>query len=147
MSWEILLTALLAVVSGVTIYAVQKHFDRNAKMRERHFSIYVQIVETICELANAHNRGGEGKEEALSNYATAKMKFAIVASETAMRAFIAFDKKFTSGAKVENQEFDRLLAEFMREVRTENLGSTALTNDELIIITPYGRSVRVRENS
>ena len=139
-----LFAAVLAFLGGVAAYAVQKRLDRNEQIRARHFSIYTEMVEAICELANAHNRGGDGKEEALSDYATAKMKFAIVASDSAMKTFVAFDRRITSGDKVTNEEFDGLLADFLKEIRVQNLGGTELTKEELIIVTPYGRSIRNR---
>lgn len=145
MSWEAPLASIVAVVGGVIAYAVQKHFDRREQVRARHYAAYVEMVQAICALGNATNRGGVGKEDALSDYATAKMKFAIVASENAMKKFVTFDRLITSGNKVPHNEFDRSLAEFMREVRMENLGSTHLSNEELIVVTPFGRSLDRRE--
>ena len=99
------------------------------------------MVEAICALANAHNRDGVGKEDALSEYATAKMKFAIVASENAMRKFIEFDRLVTSGEKVVHEKFDGALADFMREVRIENIGATRIPTEQIIAVTPFGRSL------
>ncbi|MCA0905929.1 hypothetical protein LCM27_05910 [Ruegeria marisrubri] len=100
------------------------------------------MLDAICELANAHNRGGIGKDEALSKYATAKMKFAVVASDVTMKKFVAFDQRITSGANVPHEEFDELLSKLMKAIRKENLGETVITNEELITVTPYGRSLR-----
>ncbi|UWP98079.1 hypothetical protein [Aliiroseovarius crassostreae] len=141
MTQELLATAMIGLGVAIITYAVQKLFDRRELVRSRNYSAYVEMVEAICELANAHNRGGIGKEEALSNYATAKMKFAIVASDGAMRRFVEFDKRITSGKPVPHDVFDETLAEFMREVRAENIGKSKLTNQELIIVTPFGRSI------
>lgn len=142
MNWEIPFAAVLAFLGGIIAYAIQKRLDRNEQIRARYFLVYSEMVEAIGELANAHNRGGKGKEDALSNYAIAKMKFSIVASDSAMKKFVAFDRRITSGDQVANDEFDKLLADFLKEVRIQNLGGTNLTDEELVIVTPYGRSFR-----
>ena len=142
MTLELIIPAVLALAAGLITYVVQKKIDRRETTRERHFAIYVEIVESLCELANAHNQGGIGKEAALSRYFSAKMKFSVVASDEAMEKFVAFDERITSAEKVPNQEFDKLLAQFLRAIRKENLGSTSVTDRDLVIITPYGKSLR-----
>lgn len=142
MNAELVIPSLLALVAGLITYVAQKKIDRQEKTRERHFEIYVEIVEAICDMANAHNREGVGKEDALSRYFSAKMKFSIVASDEAMEKFIAFDERLTSGERVPHEEFDQLLAQFLKAVRKENLGSTAVADRDLILITPFGKSLR-----
>ena len=138
-----LVAAGIVVLGGIASYFVQKWRDRKEQIRARHFDIYVEMVEAICAMGNAHNRG-QGIEDALSNYFTAKMKFAVVASEDAMKKFVAFDRLLTSGDQVPNEVFDRSLAEFMRVARFENLGKTKLSDEDLVVVTPFGRSLRNR---
>jgi len=133
---------LIAFICGGIAYAFQKWLDRKELVRARHFQIHMEMVEAIGEIANSVNRSGEGKEEALSNYAIAKMKFAIVANDESMRHFIAFDRRITSGIPVSPKEYDSLLAAYMRSARSENLGRTDLSDQDLIVITPFGRSIR-----
>ena len=147
MIWEAPLLALLTFLLGVAAYWFQKQFDRREQIRARHFAIYVEMVEAICELANAHNRGGIGKDDALSSYATAKMKFAVVASDATMKKFVDFDRRITAGDKVPHEEFDGLLAKLMKSIRLENLGETSITLEELITVTPYGRSLRDKQTA
>ncbi|WP_420585258.1 hypothetical protein [Ruegeria sp.] len=142
MNLEALLLAFVTFWLGIVAYLVQKHFDRREQIRARHFEIYIEMLEAICELANAHSLGGIGKEDALSKYATAKMKFAVVASDETMKKFVAFDKRISSGVRVPHEEFDDLLSKLMKAIRKENLGETIVTNEELITVTPYGRSLR-----
>ncbi len=142
MNLEALLLAFLTFWLGIVAYLFQKHFDRREQIRARHFEIYIEMLDAICELANSHNRGGIGKDDALSKYATAKMKFAVVASDATMKKFVAFDQRITSGAKVPHEEFDDLLSKLMKAIRKENLGGTVITKEELITVTPYGRSLR-----
>ncbi|WP_306044757.1 hypothetical protein [Nioella sp. MMSF_3534] len=142
MGWETLLAGCVSLLVGVVIYATQKYFDRREQVRARHFAAYVEMVQSICELANAHNRNGVGKEDALSGYATAKMKFAIVASDGAMKKLVEFDRLITSGDRVPHDKFDCALSDFMLEVRRENIGSTSIPVEEIITITPFGKSLR-----
>jgi hypothetical protein len=141
-NFELVTTAFLGILGGILTYVIQKWLDRREQVRARHYNIYVELVEAVCALANAHNREGKGKEDALSNYATAKMKFAIVASDNAMKRLVEFDSRITSGQKVPHDEFDQYLANLLREIRAENLGSTGLSNEELVLVTPFGRSLR-----
>lgn len=133
----------LGLFASVALYAFQKWQDRIERIRERNFDVYVQMVDAICALANAHNRMGEGIDAALSNYATVKMRFAIVASDQAMKSLVAFDEKITSGNNVPHEVFDHRLADLIRSLRMENIGSAsrALSNDQLIAVTPFGRSL------
>ena len=94
-------------------------------------------------MGNAHNRG-MGIDDALSNYATAKMKFCIVASDEVLEKFLAFDKLITSGENVHHADFDGALADFMYAARVESLGSSQLTSENLVWLTPFGRSIRDR---
>ena len=70
------------------------------------------------------------------------MKFAIVASDDVMKKFVIFDRRITSGRKVENADFDHALGEFMQAARCENLGKSFVALDDLVIVTPFGKSVR-----
>jgi hypothetical protein len=140
-SENLIVTAILGFAVSVCAYTFQKWRDRKEQVRARHFDIYVEMVESICGMGNAHNRGS-GIEDALSRYFTAKMKFAIVASDVAMKKFVPFDRLLTSGKTIPHGEFDKGLAEFMRAARIENLGTTTITDEELVIITPFGKSFR-----
>ena len=134
-------TAVVGFVVSVIVYSIQKWRDRLDQIRARHFDVYVEMVEAIGDMANAHNRNS-GIDEALSQYFTAKMKFSIVASDSVLRKFVGFDHLITSGQKIPHGEFDRGLGEFMKAARAENLGSTSVSDEDLIILTPYGKSLR-----
>jgi hypothetical protein len=135
------LTAILGFCASLGAYAFQKWRDREEQIRSRHFDVYVEMVESICGLGNAHNRN-TGIEDALSRYSSAKMKFAVVASDNVMKKFVAFDRLVTNFDKDTIYDFDRRLGEFMLAARRENLGKSFVGVDDLIIITPYGKSLR-----
>ncbi len=89
----------------------------------------------------AHLRG-DGFDDALSRYFVAKARFAIVGSDAAMRALLNFDRLITSGPKVENADFDNVFGKLLVALRRENLGTTLIQPEELVILTPYGKSIR-----
>lgn len=148
MNWDeptgAVVAALLVFIGGLLTYVFQKRVDRRETVRARHFDIYVEMVEAICAMGNAHNRGS-GIEDALSNYATAKMKFCVVASDEVLEKFLAFDRLITSGEKVPHAEFDGALAAFMHAARVETLGGSQLSPENLTWLTPFGRSIRDRQ--
>ncbi len=136
----------IALVSALVLlfvgYVVKAWFDRRENVKQRHFEVYVEMIEAICEMANAFNRGGEGFDDALSAYFSAKMKFAVVASDSTMQKLVAFDKKITAKKSVPHDEFDGLLAALMKSIREENLGKSRISETDLITVTPFGRSIR-----
>ncbi|WP_149776262.1 hypothetical protein [Ruegeria intermedia] len=138
------ISALVLLFAG---YLVKAWFDRREQIKKRHFDIYVEMIEAICEMANAFNRDGEGFDDALAAYFTAKMKFAVVASDTTMQKLVAFDQKITAKTKVPHDEFDGILAALMKAIREENLGKTQISETDLISVTPFGRSIRDRNRN
>jgi hypothetical protein len=138
---ELIFTAIIGFCASIGAYTFQKWRDREEQIRARHFDVYVEMAEAICEMANAHNRR-EGIEKALSQYSTAKMKFAVVASDSVMKKFVVFDRLISSGDKVAPVDFDRRLGEFMQAARKENLGKSFLAVDDLVVVTPFGKSLR-----
>ena len=135
------LAAAAGFVVSVVVYSIQKWRDRIDQIRARHFDVYVEMVEAIGAMGIA-NQTGTGKKEALSEYFAAKLKFSVVASDNVMRKFVAFDRLISSGDQLPHGAFDRALAEFMLVVRIENLGPTGISGDDLVILTPYGKSLR-----
>lgn len=138
------ISALVLLFAG---YVVKAWFDRREQVRQRHFEIYVEMIEAICEMANAFNRGGDGFDQAISAYFTAKMKFAVVASDSTMQELVAFDQKITAGGKVPYDQFDGLLAALMKSIREENLGKSRISEADLITVTPFGRSIREKNEN
>ncbi len=140
--WMPVIVAGLGLLGAAILHWWQKGLDRKEQVRERHFKAYIDIVSAIAAMANSINRGDEGKEDILSEYATAKIKFALLASDRVLNSFLQFDTRITSGEAVPPEDYDRLLGLFMNEARTEYLGKTDIAADELILLTPFGKSVR-----
>jgi len=139
---EIVLPAVIGLVVAVVLHSFQKWRDRKEMVRARHFDIYVEMVDAICGMGIAHMRGSGG-DEALTKYFEAKARFAVVASDEVMERFIEFDRAITSGETIKDGSFDRKLGEFMRAARAENLGRTKLSVEDLVVVTPYGKTVRL----
>lgn len=143
MSWEIFTTSGLAVMVAGSTYWMQKHFDRRESMRARHYNAYIQMMDSLAAMAIAHEFD-EGEEVAVTAYSVAKMKFAVVASDTAMAKLADFDRLMVGSERAPQAEFNAALLDLMREVRRENLGVTKTSDDDLLSVTPFGKTLPER---
>ena len=139
MSEEFIFTTGLGLLAAAGLYSWQKMSDRKELVRGRHYEVYLEMQVAISGLANSVLTGG-GQDEAFSAYFMAKMKFAVVGSDEAMKYLAVFDSLITGPTNVDSSEIDGALVQLMRQLRKENLGKTSVSNSDLLSVTPFGKS-------
>ena len=131
-----LLITLVGLIGGFVGFFVRAWIDRREKIRARHFDVHVDMVQAIGKLASAF-MGYYEMKDAQSEYAIAKLKYSVVASDNAVRALSRIDAFFSTKKRKNADEVNKAIVDFMRVARAENLGRSTLSDADLLGASPF----------
>ncbi len=137
MEWTALAVALIAALTAVAGYSIQRSVDRKNALILKRRDAYLNYLKCVLGTSESFDR-----PETLYNLNLARMELTLLASDNVLRSLDKFDSfsKATSGRSRDDQEvrqMKELLSSLIAAMRKDCFDKTALRDEDIYKIIPF----------